>query len=425
MISRKRLTVIGVLVLIGLLVNTFPVFALKLLTGEFPIADSALQETQPSIAYNTQRNFYLVVWSNDRLGNDDIQAQKVGADGNLMGGPFYISAGPGNDRWNPDVTYDSVNDRFLVVWEDYDNASLIKGKSIRAKRVDGTGSVMDSNDLIIRAENTTFYTPSSPAVAFSTTSNRYLVVWHEVTHVGTITQSIYRLVLKPDGNLEGIPEEISGSTKTHSAPDIAYNSSVNRYMVVWQEYNSTTFFYDIKGKQVEGNGTLWGEIKTYGDSGKAHQGLVVAVLPNERSGRTFAIAWTYQQGIFVGYGSVFPNNDGIKKGESYAYWAGSSYTLNHIAIAANQRTGTYLMAFQFDKGVMDKSIDVRETDHTFHWEEVFSISGPANDFPEIASGSTIESLVVWQAQPLSITHTNIYGQIFETHFSSYLPLIRK
>jgi hypothetical protein len=71
-----------------------------------PFATSAadLQEGRPAVAYNTQWQEYLVVWNNDRAGNDDIRAQRLTKTGAPIGVPFYISAGEGAERRYPDVT---------------------------------------------------------------------------------------------------------------------------------------------------------------------------------------------------------------------------------------------------------------------------------------------------------------------------------
>ena len=82
---------------------------------QFVISGDPEQEVYPSVAYNSQRQEYLVVWSNDRAGNDDIRAQRVSKDGALIGGSFYISAGPGADRRYPDVAYNTQQDQYLVV----------------------------------------------------------------------------------------------------------------------------------------------------------------------------------------------------------------------------------------------------------------------------------------------------------------------
>ena len=430
MIHRTRILMIGCLVLILFLISPLPVIAEEILTNAFLIAHETepLKEVQPSVAYNSQRNFYLVVWSNDRDGNDDIRAQKVAADGTLMGGAFYISGGAGHDRWKPDVVYDNVNDQFLVVWEDYENTGMLRGYSIRARRVSGTGMVLDpTNDLIIRVKSITFYTPSSPAVSYASGSNRYLVVWHEVTHVGTPTHHIYRQVLKPDGNPEGVPQSLTSSTKPHSAPDLAYNPGTNRYMVAWQEYNSSTTYYDVKGRQVEGSGNPWGTVKTYDESRKAHQGPVVAVLPTNHPDKIIMIAWTSQDIGWVGWGFNCINKDGDKKSQGYSSWVGGGYSLNNIALTANKAMNTFLMAYQFDKGIVDKQISVVEIS-TGGWmwsSETYTIPGPANDDPAITAGPGTNTLVVWQGRPIVLTHTNIYGEIIKGELFSYLPLIVK
>ena len=38
---------------------------------------SNVQPIQPAVAYSSAREEYLVVWRNDRPGNDDIQARRV------------------------------------------------------------------------------------------------------------------------------------------------------------------------------------------------------------------------------------------------------------------------------------------------------------------------------------------------------------
>ena len=422
MISRKRILALGTLVILILMLTPIPVLAEELVGKIFIIAnEGTLREEQPSITYNSQRNHYLVVWSNNRPGNDDIRAQKVAVDGSLIGGPFYISGGPDHDRWKPDVTYDRVQDQYLVVWEDYNNKSPATGYSICARRVSGTGLVLDSNDIFITGPGSNLYTPSEPAVAFSDAFNRYLVVWHEVFHP-TGSHTIYSQVVRPNGTLDGTPQPISTSIKIHSAPDVAYNPREDRYMVAWQEYNSGTNVYDVKGHQVVGNGNLYGSTITYDNSGIAHEGPVVAALPNNSNDITYMIAWIIKKSNgWEGYSNAFTDRFGTKLG--FGSTSSSYQSFSHIALAANPNSETFLYAYQLDQGIMDKSIFLYQEDHNAFYKDSFEISGPANDFPAIAAGPTGDYLVAWQGQPLSITHTNIYGQVIGNR--SYLPLMKK
>lgn len=69
------------------------------------ISDVALDSKNPVVAYNSTREQYLVVWYNDRPGNDDIQAQRLDKNGKPIGGQFFISAGPDHERRYPAVAY--------------------------------------------------------------------------------------------------------------------------------------------------------------------------------------------------------------------------------------------------------------------------------------------------------------------------------
>ena len=113
--------------------------------GMFEVFDEVgLSEEHPAVAHNTQLNQYLVVWFNDRIGNDDIRAQRLNADGKPLGAAFYISAGTGNDRRFPDVAYNDIDNQYLVVWEDYDNLDPGTPYSIRGRRISSTGTLWTS-----------------------------------------------------------------------------------------------------------------------------------------------------------------------------------------------------------------------------------------------------------------------------------------
>ena len=47
------------------------------ISGDIRISRVGANGVSPAVAFNPQRTEYLVVWYNDRTGNDDIQAQRV------------------------------------------------------------------------------------------------------------------------------------------------------------------------------------------------------------------------------------------------------------------------------------------------------------------------------------------------------------
>ena len=132
-------------------------------------SETELKSVSPAVAYNAQRDQYLVVWYNDGPENDDIQGQRLDHDGKILGPRFYISTGPGHDRRYPDVAYDSKHDQYLIVWEDYHHDTLVKGYGIRGKLVSGSGNVSDptsSWDIVFRDKAGTFYSGSPPAPSY-------------------------------------------------------------------------------------------------------------------------------------------------------------------------------------------------------------------------------------------------------------------
>ena len=90
----------------------------SLLGPEFQISLPTTPESDrhvPAIAYNWLHNEYLVVWHNVwPSGHRDIYARRVSDSGQLLSW-FSISAGP-NDRAQPAVAYNAINDEYLVVW---------------------------------------------------------------------------------------------------------------------------------------------------------------------------------------------------------------------------------------------------------------------------------------------------------------------
>ncbi len=102
-----------------------------------PDGDGDYDAYDPAVAYNTKNNEYLVVWWGDDNtapfveGESEIFGQRINAaTGAEVGSDFRISdMGPdGNtfyDAFSPAVAYNSTNNEYLVVWEGEDNTGLL------------------------------------------------------------------------------------------------------------------------------------------------------------------------------------------------------------------------------------------------------------------------------------------------------------
>lgn len=385
--------------------------------GQLVISADAEQEVQPSIAYNSQRQEYLVVWYNDRPGCDDVRAQRVSRTGELLGGPFYISAGCPADRRYPDVTYNSRHDQYLVVWEQYEATS---GKSIKARRVSGTGQVLDTTDITIRSAGYNTYTPVKPAAAYAYTADRYLVVWAETWHPLPIVHDVYGQVVTDSGALDGNRFSISEGTGNDSRdnPDVTYNRHANRYLVVWQQKVGS--LWDVHGQQVHGGGGLYQGDITIAYYTVSSTTPAVAAIPTTPNNDKFLVVWEANLSSHRDiYGRLIAEDGTLAPSALLIAWTGVDQSAP--AVAGNEGGNRYLVTWRQDQGAVDKPIYGRSIAYDGTFQDTFDIGGPATDYPAVAAGPTGDFFVAWQDQPVWATNTNIYGQLWGSRV--YLPLV--
>jgi hypothetical protein len=260
----------------------------------FTIADEPLEEVTPAVAFNPDREEYLVVWSNDRAGCDDIQAQRVASSGNLVGGVFYVSEGCDDNRRNPAVAYNSAQGQYLVVWEVEDGMGF---NGIHGRLVSGNGAVQGANDIEIRSTSS-LATPAHPAVAYASTTDKFLVVWSETWHPSPLDKDIMGQVISNSGGLDGGNFTISDDTGTgeyRESPDVAYCRSRNEYLVAWRQRTGGGD-YDIHARRVAGNGNVLGSAVSVSTLGHDEEDPAVAALPLTNNEGDYLVVWEIDTG---------------------------------------------------------------------------------------------------------------------------------
>jgi hypothetical protein len=420
---EKALKFLKVLILVSLVVIlAIPstIFAASFIGIVFPIiADTTLQEVNPSIAYNSQRQEYLVVWSVDRPGNDDIRGQRLSKNGTLLGGPFWISAGSGNERWYPDVTYNSQHDQYLVVWQYYDPTA---GNGIKGKRVSGTGVVLDTSDITIRGAGAPTWNDYTPAVAYAYTSDRYLVVYEEVW-AGSFF--ICGNVLDNTGTVGGQITIASNPGNGVSEPDVAYNAHANRFLVVWQyEYSSTD--WDIYGHQLEGNGALWGsEISNIASSGISEEKPAVAALSESPTDDKFLVVYEYVTSSTDHniQGSLLQENGTVDAAGINIATYGGHQEINP-AVAGNNSNTEYFVTWRYDHNGSFAPIRGQSLTYYGSLTDNLAQALPTNsngNFPAVSSGPVGDFMITWQDARGTATF-DIYGRLVGNR--NYVPFVR-
>ena len=195
------------------------------------------------MAYNGT-NQYLVVWGDNRNANVDIFGQLVNTTGTLSGGNFVISDAA-NNQMTPSIAYNGTN-QYLVVWHDNRSGTNwdIYGQLVNTSGLlDPGGNFPISNDVSNQLE---------PSVVYNSSTNQYLVVWQDVRNSN---DDIYGQLVDVGGLLSGGNFPISTDPDDQRVPSIAYNSSTNQYLVVWHDYRSG-INRDIYGQYLTDTGAL-------------------------------------------------------------------------------------------------------------------------------------------------------------------------
>jgi hypothetical protein len=379
--------------------------------------DGTLEEVEPAIAYNSRQQEYLVVYWNDRPGNDDIRAERVSAAGKLLGG-FWVSAGSGHDRRHPDVAYDYSNNEYLVVWEDYIQA--VGQYTIQGRLISATGGFVSDEPIQGISVGSA---PSLPAVAYSSTSRRFMVVWQEVMGTSPTTwESIVGQLVNDDGSMYGskftIAQDAGGQPRHR--PNLAYNRARNDFLVVWEQKYAMGTDYDIVGRLVASDGTLgssWIDMPRSTDEESRPR---VAVLPTATSNGTYLVVWqedgspmrNVDAQLVSGLGSLVGSVHG-----AYGVTPGS-YLISNVG--ANENTQQFLLVV---KGGTNQAMGQALAADFSSWSFWYELdSGPGADHPAVAGGPGGQFLVAFDRSPAGTR--DIYGQLWDI-LQVYLPLVRR
>ncbi|MCA8944872.1 MAG: hypothetical protein KDB29_01465, partial [Planctomycetes bacterium] len=231
-------------------------------TNDFRISDMGgngannLRASEPEVCYNSTNNEYLVIWhgTDVTINDEDIYGQRINAaTGAEIGADFQISSvgasmSTTEDGFFADLAWNSVNNEYLVAWEDTRGGD----REIWGQFISNTGSLIGSDfqisDMGTSATDPTLYVAQEPAVAYNPTNNKFLVAWVGDDNVNGLV----------DGEAEQFGQLIDGATRTATGPDdfqisfaagangastlltafgdprIAYSTTQNEFLVVWE-----------------------------------------------------------------------------------------------------------------------------------------------------------------------------------------------
>jgi hypothetical protein len=207
---------------------------------EFVITTAVNMQQLPVSAFDNTNRRYLVAWMDQRnFGTTDWDI--YGALVNASTGTLYSTTSGTNFaisiadslQTNPSVAYDSDDQRYLVVWSDNRNAGTTM-YDIYGALVNADGSlyttISGTNFVISNAANTQL----APSVIYEIAYSRFLVVWQDQRVPGFTKSDIYGQYVNVNGTLVGSEFIISDSATYGAVPTVAYNSMCGNSLVSFQ-----------------------------------------------------------------------------------------------------------------------------------------------------------------------------------------------
>ena len=396
------------------------------LGNEIVISESNGSKYSPAIAYNSKHDEYLVVWENVvwSTGHHDIYAQRVSSAGKLLGGEFSVSTSSGlNNQMNPSVAYDSVHDRYLVVFA-YDFLRDGSDWDIYGRFIPWNGPDPGLSDFMICPWTSN---QRRPVVAYGRTQEEFLVTWANAPS-GQPTYISARRVFADGSGFPANPFLVSSGPEDRDFQDVTYNLARNEYLVIWDVLKSGSGL-DIYGIRLSATGsaltggdpTVTGEFPIAGWPANEEKPKVAACSQADQ----YLVAWQSDQdtggtdfAIYARYlnGNAVPGNVHMI--------ADTTLPQLSVDLACNAGRQRYLLAWQ-DKYVGGEyGIWARLAYSDESLKPDFEVAGPRSaadrEFPAVAGGRT-SFMMAWEHDRDGGTKLDIHGRILR--YSVNLPAL--
>jgi hypothetical protein len=371
-------------------------------------------EWYSSVAYNSQWQEYLVVWHASTATNRYIYGQFVSRNGALIGSRFMISPPVGNNMY-PDVAYDSNRNEYLVVYMVETATPNVYG--IYGIRLNAYGEWQGSERCFAAPPTPPAgYTYWHPAVAYSTESKEYLVTWQE--EWGTAYKGIEARTLPGDGGTLGSILEITGLQVdvAPSQPDVAYTPALNEFLVVWQRwYDSNYTDHDVMGQRIhmEGGAHLQGSTFPIYNTTNDEGSPAVASVTRLSGVGEYLVACVYVYGS-----SAYIAGQLLTDAGALHDWAIiSPYGGTIPAVASNENTREFLVAWKYGSNIQARTVTTSGGLGPYAQAMPY---GSYPDWPAVAGGPLGDYLVTCQDEPPGYLF-DVFGYLWGTRV--FLPLV--
>lgn len=369
-------------------------------------------QQRPEVVYNRNHGEYMIVY-HDGYSPNQVAGTRLNKDGNPFNW-FAIAAIGAPDNINPDVAYSGYDDKYLVVWQQYNSSQNLWEIYGRFIPWDGPDYTITPFLIAQWSSMNLMY----PKVAWNSYRNEYMVVW-QTESTSSQLLGIGRRRIGANGAMLSNADYIT-QANSPGFPDITYNPASDQYLVVWAQIGN--YYIDVYGGRLNREGTLQNTIFSIGADVNEQQFPVVTTNEQDR----YLVVWQddrlvqYDIDIYAQFLDVGGNPIG---GNFWVAVSGDNET--HPAVAANGLSQKYMIAYQktTDSGESIWANLIDENAVFLDWFEVAPGGFGDNKNPAVATHSGYYVIYEWTSWTPGST-SELYGRTWSQH-SLFLPLTVK
>jgi len=368
------------------------------------ISSAADTQASPDVAYNAAITEYLVVWHDRRSGVQwDIYGQRVSATGTPVEEALVVAA-KSEDQGYPRVVASPTNNQYLVVWNEYHPTTKW---DVYAIRLDSQGQgIGNAFDVIATEEDETY-----PIVAYHSVREEYLVIWEDLRNYSVTEWDLYGVRLSASGNRVGTDFAVSNAPSGQFLPDVAYNDTVEEYVVVWQDHRGGAGGSGVYAQRVSALGTQDGlEIPVSTAAGRQMAPRVAYSAGAEG----YLIVWEDERS---GTGNGFAcgqrmSSGGGLQGSAFSLSAGGM-NYQTLVVAAGSNLEGWVATWQDGRNISGDEIFGQQIDASgaiLATDVAIALASRGQEMPDTALGSPSTGQVVVWMDYRNETDYDVFGQ---------------
>lgn len=250
------------------------------------VASQTVDETQPAIAYSPDDDEFLVVWqSADTFGGSNILGRRYDGAGVPTSSAFAIAAHLANNEHSPSVAFDPVTKGFLVAYVVEDGTD----SDIEVTAVARTGTVVLQPLVVTIAAHAKRET--NPQIAFNASVNDFVITY--TFEYSSTDHDIYAARFDPtSGSTVGSALGIQTSSSDELDADVACAVAGSTCMVAYESGNAATSSTNVHARAFDASSWIVSGTGSPVTTSATKNNLAPTIAADD--GGQYLVAWEHE-----------------------------------------------------------------------------------------------------------------------------------